>query len=46
MESLRIIGGNRVQYGVPILGGIRPRAELNEMKIQKIKEGMDFVEAK
>lgn len=46
MELLRMIGGNRVQYGVPIIGGIRPRAELDQMRIQKIKEGMDFVEEK
>lgn len=46
MELLRMIGGNRVQYGVPIIGGIRPRAELDQMRIQKIKQGMDFVEEK
>jgi energy-converting hydrogenase B subunit N len=46
MELLRMIGGNRVQYGVPIIGGIRPRAELDQMRIQKIKDGMDFVEEK
>jgi energy-converting hydrogenase B subunit N len=41
-----MIGGNRVQYGVPVIGGIRPRADLNEMRIQKIKEGMDHTEEK
>ncbi len=46
MELLRMIGGNRVQYGVPVIGGIRPRADLNEMRIQKIKEGMDLIEEK
>lgn len=46
MELLRMIGGNRVQYGVPVIGGIRPRADLNEMRIQKLTEGMDFVEEK
>lgn len=46
MELLRMIGGNRVQYGVPIIGGIRPRAELDEMKIQKINEGLDYLEEK
>ncbi len=46
MELLRMIGGNRVQYGVPILGGIRPRAELDQMRIQNIKDGMDVVEEK
>jgi energy-converting hydrogenase B subunit N len=46
MELLEMIGGNRVQYGAPILGGVRPRCELNQMRIQKIKEGMDLVETK
>ena len=46
MELLRMIGGNRVQYGAPIIGGVRPRCELDTMRIQKIKEGMDFVEEK
>jgi energy-converting hydrogenase B subunit N len=46
MELLRMIGGNRVQYGVPVIGGIRPRTDLNEMRIQKIKEGMDLIEEK
>ncbi|MBU4534740.1 MAG: nickel-dependent hydrogenase large subunit [Euryarchaeota archaeon] len=46
MELLRMIGGNRVQYGVSIIGGVRPRCELDEMRIQKIKEGMDFIEEK
>lgn len=44
MELLRMIGGNRVHYGVSIIGGIRPRCELDEMRIQKIKEGMDLIE--
>lgn len=44
MELLRMIGGNRVQYGVPIIGGVRPRAELDQMRIQKLKEGMDLLE--
>lgn len=46
MELLRMIGGNRVQYGAPIIGGVRPRCELDEMRIQKLKEGMDTVEEK
>lgn len=44
MELLRMIGGNRVQYGVPIIGGIRPRCDLDEMRIQKVTEGMDTLE--
>jgi len=46
MELLRMIGGNRVQYGASILGGVRPRCELDEMRIQKIREGMDVIEEK
>ncbi|MDD3454756.1 MAG: nickel-dependent hydrogenase large subunit, partial [Methanobacteriales archaeon] len=46
MELLRMIGGNRVQYGVPIIGGVRPRAELDEMKTQKIREGIDYIREK
>lgn len=44
MELLRMIGGNRVQYGASIIGGVRPRCELNEMRIQKIAEGMEVIE--
>ncbi|MDR3291120.1 MAG: nickel-dependent hydrogenase large subunit [Methanobrevibacter sp.] len=46
MELLRMIGGNRVQYGASIIGGVRPRCELDENRIQKIVEGMDFIETK
>ncbi len=46
MELLRMIGGNRVQYGVSVIGGVRPRCELNEKRIKKIREGIDFIEQK
>jgi energy-converting hydrogenase B subunit N len=46
MELLRMIGGNRVQYGVSIIGGIRPRCDLDGMRVQKISEGMDLTETK
>jgi energy-converting hydrogenase B subunit N len=46
MELLRMIGGNRVQYGVSIIGGIRPRCDLDQLRVHKIKEGMDIVETK
>jgi energy-converting hydrogenase B subunit N len=46
MELLRMIGGNRVQYGVSIIGGVRPRCDLDNGKIQKIAEGLDLVEKK
>ena len=46
MELLRMIGGNRVQYGASIIGGVRPRCELDSMRIQKIMEGMDIIEEK
>ncbi|MDR3063802.1 MAG: nickel-dependent hydrogenase large subunit [Methanobrevibacter sp.] len=46
MELLRMIGGNRVQYGASIIGGVRPRCELDSNRIIKILEGMDIVEKK
>jgi energy-converting hydrogenase B subunit N len=46
MELLGMIGGNRVHYGAPIIGGVRPRCELDQKRMQKIKEGMDLVEEK
>ncbi len=45
-DLLCMIGGNRVQYGVPVIGGLRPRAELDQMRIQKLNEGMDLLEEK
>ena len=44
MELLAMIGGNRVQYGCSVLGGVRPRCELDDAKILRIKEDMDKVE--
>lgn len=44
MELLNMIGGNRVQYGCSVLGGIRPRCDLDEHRILKIKEGMNSLE--
>ena len=44
MDLLGMIGGNRVQYGCSIIGGVRPRCELDENRIQRILDGMDYVE--
>ena len=44
MELLAMIGGNRVQYGCPIIGGVRPRCELDDNRIARLIEGMDTVE--
>jgi energy-converting hydrogenase B subunit N len=46
MDLLEMIGGNRVQYGSAVLGGVRPRCELDEMRIKKLTAGMDLVEEK
>ena len=46
MDLLGMIGGNRVHYGASVLGGVRPRCELDEMRIQQIKNGMDMLEGK
>ena len=44
MELLAMIGGNRVQYGCSVLGGVRPRCDLDEAKLLRLKEDMDKVE--
>lgn len=44
MELLKMVGGNRVQYGCSVLGGIRPRCDLDDKRIARIKEGMDTIE--
>ncbi len=46
MDLLGMIGGNRVQYGASIIGGVRPRCELDQDRIQKIADGMDVIEEK
>ncbi len=45
MELLAMIGGNRVQYGCSVLGGVRPRCDLDEAKLLRLKEDMDKIEA-
>ena len=44
MELLAMIGGNRVQYGCPIIGGVRPRCDLDEAKLLRLKTDMDKIE--
>lgn len=44
MELLAMIGGNRVQYGCSVLGGVRPRCDLDEARIERIKTDLDSVE--
>ena len=44
MELLGMIGGNRVQYGCSLIGGVRPRCELDDNRIRRILEGMDVTE--
>ncbi|MCQ2971819.1 MAG: nickel-dependent hydrogenase large subunit [archaeon] len=46
MELLAMIGGNRVQYGCGIIGGVRPRCELDDAKIARIRTDLDAVETK
>lgn len=45
MELLNMIGGNRVQYGCSVLGGVRPRCDLDDNRIRRVIEGMDAIEA-
>ena len=44
MELLAMIGGNRVQYGCSVIGGVRPRCDLNEAKLLRLKNDMDAIE--
>ena len=44
MELLAMIGGNRVQYGCSVLGGVRPRCDLDEAKFLRLKNDMDALE--
>ena len=44
MELLAMIGGNRVQYGCSVIGGVRPRCDLNEAKLLRLKNDMDKIE--
>ena len=44
MELLVMIGGNRVQYGCSVLGGVRPRCDLDEAKLLRLKSDMDALE--
>ena len=44
MDLLGMIGGNRVQYGCSIIGGVRPRCELDDNRIRRILDGLDLVE--
>ncbi len=44
MELLAMIGGNRVQYGCSVLGGVRPRCDLDEAKLLRLKEDLDKIE--
>ncbi|WP_405320375.1 nickel-dependent hydrogenase large subunit [Methanobrevibacter thaueri] len=44
MELLAMIGGNRVQYGCSVLGGVRPRCNLDEAKLLRLKNDMDALE--
>ena len=44
MELLAMIGGNRVQYGCSVLGGVRPRCDLDEAKLLRLKNDLDAIE--
>ena len=44
MELLAMIGGNRVQYGCSVIGGVRPRCDVDEAKILRLKNDMDKLE--
>ncbi len=46
MEILAEFSGNRVHYSVPIIGGIRPRCDLDDKTKAKIKNMVDELEKK
>lgn len=44
MELLNMIGGNRVQYGCSVIGGVRPRCELDSKRLERLANDMDALE--
>jgi len=46
MDLMQYVGGNRVMPSVPIIGGIRPRADLTDSLKKTILERCDAFEAK
>ena len=44
MELLAMIGGNRVQYGCSVIGGVRPRCDLDNAKLERLKTDLDKLE--
>ena len=46
MDLLYMMGGNRVQYGISVLGGVRPRADLNLKEQQRVLDTMDYIDEK
>jgi len=46
MDLLQYVGGNRVMPSVPIIGGIRPRADLNESLKKTILDRVEVFEGK
>jgi len=45
MQILYMISGNRVNYAIPVLGGVRPRTQIAEWKGKAILEAMDKLDA-
>ena len=46
MDLLYIISGNRVHYSVPILGGIRPRCDLDDYRISQLNSKLSKITIK
>ena len=44
MELLNMIGGNRVQYGCSVIGGVRPRCELDSKRLERLANDMNALE--
>ncbi|NMC75957.1 MAG: hypothetical protein GYA60_01470 [Candidatus Methanofastidiosa archaeon] len=46
MDLLYIISGNRVHYAVPILGGVRPRCDIDEYRLEELKTRLSKLKLK
>jgi len=46
MDLLYIISGNRVHYAVPIIGGVRPRCDIDEYRMSELKTRLSKLDVK
>ena len=46
MDLLYIISGNRVHYAVPIIGGVRPRCDIDDYRMSELKTRLSKLDVK